>query len=338
MFTRTAVRGLLPSLGVVAVLAALLVAPAPVGAAANKSALLAATPCATAGLASDKTSPQPAGAVITFTASSTVCTSPQYKFYVQNPGGTWHLARDYSATATLAWSTFGLAAGNYNVNVWARNTGSTAAVEANHIMPFSLTAPPACTAAGLTSDKASPQQVDFTVTFTATSATCPNPEYLFYLQSPNGKWTIARGYGGPTLVWDTSTLASIGTYNVNVWVRQMGSGVAVQTNHIIPFVINNRVCTGANLTANKTSPQAHGAVITFTATSASCARPEYLFYLKTPGTNGHWMVVKAYDGNTLTWNTAGVASIGTYQVNVWVRAIGSGVAVQTNFIMPFQLT
>jgi IPT/TIG domain-containing protein len=297
--------------------------------------------CTAAGLTSDKASPQVVGAFITFTATSSPCLHPLYLFYLQRPGSGWSVVQNYGGPV-WAWDTsMEPSIGNFVVNVWVTNAGSGEAVQINHTLAFTLTAPtppPACAGAGLTSDKASPQQIDFTITFTATSTTCANPLYLFYLQSPGGAWTVVQGYGGPVFVWDTTGLASIGNYNVNVWVTNAGSGVAVQTNHIVPFTITNRVCTTAGLTANKTSPQVHGAVITFTATSAACARPTYLFYLKGPGVNGTWAVAQTYDGTTWVWDTSGVASIGTYEVNVWVTATGSGSPVQTNMVLFFTLT
>jgi hypothetical protein len=104
--------------------------------------------------------------------------------------------------------------------------------------PF-ITSTTPCTSVGLTSDKASPQNPGSAITFTATSTGCPNPQYLFYLQSPNGAWTIARNYGGPTWTWNTSSAAPLGTYVVNVWVRDTGSGVAVQVNPLMPFTLGS---------------------------------------------------------------------------------------------------
>lgn len=294
-------------------------------------------PCLTAGLTADKTSPQNPGALVTFTATSTGCPNPQYLFYLQSPGGAWTIMRNYGGP-TWTWNTASVpSVGTYVVNVWVRDTGSGVPVQINHLLPFVLGSATPCTGAGLASSMASPVEVDYSITFTATSSTCPNPQYLFYLQSPGGAWSIARGYGGPVWTWDTSTVASIGSYNVNVWVRDAGSTVAVQANFIMPYTLTNRVCTSAGLASDKASPQVHGAVITFTGTSAGCARPEYLFYLKGAGATGTWSVVKGYDGNTWSWNTAGLA-LGTYEVNVWVRAVGSAVAVQTNATMNFALT
>ena len=294
-------------------------------------------PCAIAGLAPDVPAPQPAGATITFTATSTVCTAPEYLFYTQAPGRGWVISQGYGSP-TFTWHTAGLGAGSYNVDVWVRQLGSRVAYQAFHLIPYMLSPPLPCSSAGLSSDLPSPQQVDFKVTFTGTSSGCVSPQYLFYVQLPSGVWQLARGWGGPTFVWDTSKLASVGSYNVNVWVRRVGFGTVVEANRIMPFTITNRVCSAAGLISDKTSPQAHGAVITFTASSAGCAKPDYLFFLKSPGLNGTWSPVHGYGGDTWVWNTAGVASVGTYEVNVWVRAAGSGVPVQTNAVVYYTLT
>jgi hypothetical protein len=203
------------------------------------------------------------------------------------------------------------------------------------VLPSSV----ACTGATLNSDKASPQQVDFKVTFTARATPCLNPEYLFYLKLPSGVWTIARSYGGPTWAWDTSRVASIGNYLVDVWVRSVGSGAAYQAYQLLPFTLTNRVCTAAGYTPDKFSPQQHGVVITFTSSSASCARPEYLFYLRTPGPlgTGTWAVVQGYGAKTWVWNTGGVPTTGVYTVDVWVRAVGSGVAKQASYANTYWL-
>ena len=293
------------------------------------------TPCTSVGLGSDKASPQNPGTAITFTATSTGCPNPQYLYYLQDPSGAWNLVRGYGGP-TWTWDTSTWAAGNYVVNVWVRDTGSGVDVQVNHLLAFTVA--PSCTAVGLTPDKPSPQQVDNTITFSATSSGCLNPEYLFYLQSPNGAWTLMRGYGAATWSWDTSTVASIGAFVVNVWVRPAGSKAALEANALFAFTVTNRVCSAAALSVDSASPQAHGAVIKFTASSSGCARPEYLFYLKGPGLYGAWSVAQSYGGAAWSWPTAEVASIGTYEVNVWVRAVGSAAPLQTNTVMYYTLS
>ena len=294
------------------------------------------TPCTSAGLNSDVASPQTAGAVVTFTATSTSCPNPQYLYYLQSPNGTWSQARGYGGP-TWAWDTSSVAGGgNYTVDVWVRDAGSGVQYQAVKLMSYTLTLGAACTSAGITSDRPSPQQVDYSITFTATSTGCSNAQYLFYLKLPNGSWTVARGYGGPTWVWDTSTVASIGAYVVDVWVRSAGSGVPYQAFQAMPYVLTNRLCTAAGLGANRASPQVHGVSITFTGTSGSCAKPDYAFYVKNP--SGVWSLARAYGGSTWVWGTAGVASIGGYTVNVWIRPHGTSVPYQIFASMPFTLT
>ena len=48
------------------------------------------------------------------------------RFYIQSPSGVWTVAQGYGGP-TFAWSTTGLVAGTYNVDVWVRENGSAAA-------------------------------------------------------------------------------------------------------------------------------------------------------------------------------------------------------------------
>ena len=293
------------------------------------------TPCTSVGLTSDSAS-QITGAVITFTATSTGCPNPQYLFYVQAPNGVWTVARGYGGRI-WAWDTSTLTSiGNYVVDVWVRDAGSGVPYQAVQLMTFNLGPSTPCTGVGLNSDLSSPQQVDYSITFTATATGCTNPQYLFYLKLPNGVWTLARSYGGAKWVWNTATVASTGTYLVDVWVRAMGSTAPYEFVQLMQYTLTARVCTAAGLSSSVASPQVHGVTITFTGTSASCARPDYLFYLKNP--RGVWSLVQGYGGSKWAWKTAGVASTGTYLVDVWVRPHGSAVTYQVFATMPFTLT
>jgi hypothetical protein len=80
------------------------------------------TGCGAPTLAPDKTSPQVAGTLITWTATVTCSGTPNYKFYVQSPAGVWTLARDWNATNTFSWTP--TTPGTYHVQVWVRNAGA----------------------------------------------------------------------------------------------------------------------------------------------------------------------------------------------------------------------
>ena len=281
--------------------------------------------CSNAALVPNSASPQPSGTTVTFTASSTVCTQPTYIFYVQTLDGAWNVAQSWGAN-TFVWNTTGLVAGTYHVDVWARQNGSAAAYESFMNIPYTLTGGAACTATSLSSTGASPQQSGTIVTFTANVTGCPNPEVLYYVQTPNGVWSLAKSYGVPTFTWNTAGLAA-GTYRVDAWARQKGSAAPYEAFQNIPYTLTAAVpCTAANLTSDKSSPQPAGTTVIFTATSASCSQPQYLYYVQTPG--GVWMVAQTWGSATLTWNTTGMAA-GTYHIDAWVRQNGSSAAYET---------
>src|SRR2546425_10602721 len=93
--------------------------------------------CTAASLTPASAAPQAAGAGITFTASATVCPGPQFRYWLLSPGGSWAMKRDYGAAA-WTWNTAGLAAGIYEVGVWARQAGSANAYDAYGITTFAL--------------------------------------------------------------------------------------------------------------------------------------------------------------------------------------------------------
>jgi len=97
-------------------------------------------PVTAVSLNSDKPSPQARGTAITFTASATGTTeSYVFQFRLRTPSGVWSIVRDYSSTPSWTWNTsVGQAAGGYLIEVWAKNTGSSAAWEAYRNTGFTL--------------------------------------------------------------------------------------------------------------------------------------------------------------------------------------------------------
>jgi hypothetical protein len=62
------------------------------------------------------------------------------------------------------------------------------------------------------------------VTFTASSSTCPNPVYEFWLQWVNGTWHLMQGFSATnTWTFDTTTGYAKGVYHVHVWANQQGA-------------------------------------------------------------------------------------------------------------------
>jgi hypothetical protein len=81
--------------------------------------------------AGSPTSPSPVGTSVTFNASASGGSgSYQYKFMVKIPGSGWATEQVYSSNSSFTWKTTGLTAGTYNIQVWARNAGSTGSFDA----------------------------------------------------------------------------------------------------------------------------------------------------------------------------------------------------------------
>src|SRR2546427_781378 len=196
----------------------------------------AAPTCTSATEAANPASPQAAGARGKVTATATGCPKPLYQFWLQAPGGGWSVAQAYSASNTWNWSTSGLGAGTYTLDVYARDATSTAAYDA-HLSPNPTyvlnAASTTCTSVTEAATPASPQSPGATVKFTASAAGCPNPTFQFWLQAPGGGWSVTQAYSSNnTWTWSTSGLAG-GTYLFDVYARQNGSTASYEA-HISP--------------------------------------------------------------------------------------------------------
>jgi thermitase len=289
----------------------------------------ASTPCTTVGFSGSPASPQAPGTTVSFAATSVCGTSTaQYKWWVQPPGGAWTMTQDWGAS-TFSWNTAGLAAGVYNIGVWVRAVGSSAAYEdtlgQSYTLAGSLTP---CTTVGFSGNPASPQAAGVAVTFTATSACgTSNPQYKWWVQPPGGAWTMTQDWGASTFSWNSTGL-SAGTYNIGVWVRVVGSTAPYEDTLGQGYTLGGAVtpCSGVGFTGNPASPQATGTAVTFTATSAcGTSTAHYKWWVQPPG--GAWTMVQDWGVNTFSWNTTGLAA-GAYNVGVWVRAVGSSADYQ----------
>jgi trimeric autotransporter adhesin len=176
------------------------------------------TGCTSATLAPGTVS-QPAGSTVNLSAGSAGCPNPVYEYWVQFPNGRWYLKRAFSTDGTWAWDTTGLAPGRYVVHAWANQQGAyTGLLEAVGSSTVTLTG---CTSASL-SPATGTVKVGTPVTFTASSAGCPNPVYEFWLQDTLGHWHLMRGFGAATWTWSNVGWGR-GTYHIHVWANQQGA-------------------------------------------------------------------------------------------------------------------
>jgi hypothetical protein len=264
-------------------------------------------PCATPTLTAAPTSGA-TGTGSTFTARTATCTNPTYRFWIQPPGGSWEIARDYSKTNTFNWTGSG-AAGTYRTEVDALQQTSSLSYDAVFNLTYAVTG---CSGASLTPNLPSPQSPGTALVLTG-SANCPGTaEYRFWEFDPGSRWSMVRDYS-PTATWNFNTAGlPFGSYALEVDVRDHGGTAAYESVANITYVLG---CPTPTLTASPSSPGSTGSAVSFTA-SSSCANPLYRFWIAPPG--GAWSIAQDYSRAT-TFNWAGTGATGTYRVEVDVR-------------------
>jgi hypothetical protein len=286
------------------------------------------TQCTAVTLATSPSSPQIPGPTVTLTGSATCPGTPQYRFSINKPNVGWTIAQDFGAASTYGWNTTGLALGNYTLKVDVRNVGAATASEATAGAVY-LLALPACSAATISVDLASPQGTGTVVTFSSTTTTCPHPVYQFWVLAPGSTWQIFQAYSPlSTFHWDTTGKAA-GTYNVSVWTRE-ATGQGASTTGLGSFdsfaamtdALTSTPCTSMTSSVAPSSPSVAGTPVAITG-SATCthSNPLYEFLLLAPG--GGWTVAQPYSTSaTFNWDTAG-SPAGTYHLSVWTRDASS---------------
>ncbi|MHB8773461.1 MAG: hypothetical protein ACYC7J_20920, partial [Syntrophales bacterium] len=179
---------------------------------------------------------------ITFTAAASGGSgSYQYYFTYRTPAGSWVAARAHSSTPTWAWNTTGQAAGVYTIQVWARNAGSAASVEAYKSLSYTLTTGTGpVSSVTLTPNLSSPRAVGTVVTFTAAaSGGSGSYQYYFTYRTPAGSWVAARAYSStPTWAWNTTGLAT-GVYTIQVWARNAGSAASYEAYKSLSYTLQS---------------------------------------------------------------------------------------------------
>jgi len=298
--------------------------------------LLTAASCQATSLTPSVAPPQPIGAVVTFSASSTRCSSPEYQFLLLRPGGPGFASvQPYSATATWTFDSTSYPAGVYQVAVWARQAGTSSKFDASFVMTYKLGAT-ACAVSAVTTDVPQPQPAGTRITFTAQQAGCTK-QYKFWLLAPGAKWRVVQNYG-PSRTWAWSTAGyRPGPYQVSVWEGSAATPTKYETYAVTSFTLGPAMtCNSVTLGADTTPPQNAGVSVTFTAAASGCSHPTYEFLLLAPRATS-WVVARSWGSvASWTWNTAGFAP-GTYQVVVWTRRSGSTGTWESYAMKAFQI-
>jgi hypothetical protein len=186
---------------------------------ANQTFVIQARPsCTSPTLTAGPTSPAPTGATVTLTGGSAGCPNPQYRFWVQAPGGPWTIKQDYGSAGTFSWSGSGLA-GSYRFEVDVREQTEGTSVSYDSVSNITYVVA-GCSAAGLNAGQSNTAPSGSAVTLAANATCLGTPTFKFWIRAPGGAWTVVRAYSSAnTFVW---TPSAPGSYNLEVDVRNQG--------------------------------------------------------------------------------------------------------------------
>ena len=193
-----------------------------VGSTMSFTVTIGAQPPQVTSLTASPAPPQAAGTPITWTATATGGIAPlQYKYWLYDASSGWTMTRDFSTSNTWTWTP--AQAGQYAIQVWVRNAGSTANYDAwNGSGYFNITASAPLSVTSLTSSPAVPQPTGTSITWTATATGGIAPlQYKYWLYNAASGWTITRDFStSNTWTWMPT---QPGQYAIQVWVRNAGS-------------------------------------------------------------------------------------------------------------------
>ena len=276
-----------------------------------------------ANLVPSVTAPQQRQTTITFTANTTGGVGPlQYKWWVFD-GTTWTIARDWSLQATFNW-TPAVANPNYRVGVWVKSgtiTGDTYdRTESTASMTFPIVTSTLRLDA-LTSDLATPQPPQSTITFVAAASGGFAPYQYKWWIFDGTTWSVAMDWSSQNTFRWTPAVANP-SYRIGVWVRSVNNPDDIydrtQSTGTVPFEIG-LTTTLQTLTADKTPPQVVGTAMTFTATATGGTAPLQYKWWIFDGTT--WSVTQDWSPrNTFAWTPRSANP--NYQVGVWIRSNG----------------
>ncbi len=272
--------------------------------------------CAIATLTASPAGQHAPGTQVTLSAGSTGCPSPLYEFWILPPGGSWSVLQAYGNSATFNWDTTGLAPGDYELGVWAKDASSpTTSYDTTATTSYALGA--SCATVSVIPSPAGPQVPGTQITLTAASTGCSNPLYEFWVLPPGGSWTSLGPYGGSaTFTWDTTGLAP-GVYELGVWAKDATSPTSTYDVSGTASYSIGRTCAAVSLDAAPAGLHVPGTQVALTAASSGCPTPLYEFWVLPPG--GGWTSLVAYGAAaTFTWNTTGLAP-GLYELGVWTK-------------------
>jgi hypothetical protein len=206
-------------------------------------------------------------------------------------------------------------------------TDSPAATPPAATPPADPSAP--CTSVSLDVSPPSPQLIGAVVTLTATASGCANPEFRFWLITPNppGVGLVVQAwYAQDTFMWKTADWAGTGNYGLRVDARHAGAtSDSEEATTSQDFVLNpvtaGPACATVTIAASQAQSQPAGSSFAFTATADGCPSPEFQWWLTDP--NGVGLLVQSWSSTASYTATTSVNSpLGDYSIKAEARQAG----------------
>ncbi|OGU07138.1 MAG: hypothetical protein A2075_12865 [Geobacteraceae bacterium GWC2_58_44] len=210
--------------------------------------LTSSSPVSSVTFTTTATSPKQVGTLVDFNATPTgggAAIEYQlmvYDYSAVNP--TWRVMRDWQQNATLRWDTnLASGAGQYSIQVRARNVGSPVAYEARSSMAYILTSSAPVSAVAFSATPASPEPVgalvDFNATPTGGGAAIEYQLMVYDYSAITPTWRLVRDWQqNGVLRWDTSQASGIGEYGIQVRARSVGSGATYEARASARYILN----------------------------------------------------------------------------------------------------
>ena len=164
---------------------------------------------------------------MTWTAAASSGTGPVDNRFIRYDlqQGTWALVRDWSGDSHYRWMPTLGDVGWYAVQVWARTAGSTVAYEDWRNSDTLVVAPLPLTVHDLQWDAARARAGEPLTLEAIAGGGRGDLEYRFVkFERTVGRWTLIREYAPSNRVEWTPEAA--GDYDIQVWVREVGSTAA----------------------------------------------------------------------------------------------------------------
>jgi Chitobiase/beta-hexosaminidase C-terminal domain/Glucodextranase, domain B/Bacterial Ig-like domain (group 2) len=265
--------------------------------------------------------PTPPGNTVTWTASTSVVTTPEYEFRVLDQStSTWSVFRAYGTSGQAQWTP--QTAGNYVVQVRARTVGTSVDYDKAVSTPtLNVSASTALTVTSFGTATAFPAATGTPITWTARAkgGSAGPLEYTFW-RVLGQTWTNVQAYGAsPTYTW-APTWADAGEYSLQVWVRNAGSTASYDAwrSTDTTFQINR---ASVQLTTTTQFPTYAKLPIVWTAhVPDSSVTFQYQFWVYSSQTN-QWTLGRDYAASeTFTWTPL---AAGNYRIQAWARQTGS---------------